>query len=224
MTFDDPFESADTAQPRARTTMVFGEAVADVWYAVLEKGKGKVLFDPGQHQIDARVTAIKLSIVPLVGTPAKFDTVREMIAESAEWAKIVNPSLKVLGTSLKAVNGRFVQAELVPTGRKYTNKAGEEKEMTTVRFVTVFGSEMECRAASELFFTPGARAAVPVQDPLPAAPQPGAHRATALKFVPGLWKASKGDASKFAELLAKNSVTAVLKPEDEDVVALTIAA
>ena len=75
-----------------------------------------------------------------------------MIAESNEWAKIVKPSLRDLGTDLRALNGKFVQAQLVPTGRGWVNQQGEKKENTTFKFLAVYDDFETCAKAADAFF------------------------------------------------------------------------
>ena len=213
-----PWASADGAKWDP-TFSVFGLVQAEVWYAALVKGVGKVQFDPLQHRPDQRVTAVTIAVVPVLATqqPAQ----RDMIAESSEWAKLVNPSIKALGTTLRGLHDRYVEAQLVPTGRTYANSAGEVKTATTFKFVRLFASEDECRAAAERGRRWGAGAEGPARRPTggdgatpgslgrPDAPAPvGISREVAAKFLAGLWNASGKDLDRFGELLRKNAATA----------------
>jgi hypothetical protein len=218
---DDPWSSADNATWDP-TFSVFGLVQAEVWYAALVKGVGKVQFDPLQHGPDQRVTAVSIAVVPVLATqqPAQ----RDMIAESSEWAKLVNPSIKALGTTLRGLHDRYVEAQLVPTGRTYANSAGEVKMATTFKFVRQFASEDECRAAAERGRRWGAGTDGPVATSTggagtppgasgtpgtPSDPAPvGIPREVAAKFLAGLWNASGKDLDRFAELLRKNAATA----------------
>ncbi|MHB1131755.1 MAG: hypothetical protein ACYC4L_05135 [Chloroflexota bacterium] len=206
MTVDtnDPMTSAMETELRPRT--YFGQVQSQAYYAVLVKGIGKVPFDPTQHSIDKRVTAIEISLMPLIGGSVDTPIDRELIAESHDWAKIVKPSLLALNTDLRGVNGKWTQVQLVPVG-SYTNKSGEEKTRTMFKFIALYASEDECRAASDAFFPRSDVTTAPA--PAPAAPNgSNAERAAAAKFLPALWAASQKDATKFATLIANQSALA----------------
>jgi hypothetical protein len=208
----DPFEAAMNAEVPTGPRTVFGEMQIDVWPCVLRKGEGKVPFDATQHSVDERRTAIDLILIP---TRGDYNVERHLIAESKEWAQIVKPSLRELGIDLRALNGRFVQAQLVPTGRTYTNAAGETKENTTFKFIKVYPDMESCiEAADEFFSNRGAASSNGSSQATPAQAQPAAltqqndhERETALKFLPALWKSANGDINKLAELLANNPLT-----------------
>lgn len=142
----DPFETANNATlpPQA----FWGEFKTDAWYCFIKKGQPKVAFDAGQHPIENRFTQIDLSINPLPEqnvTNAKA-TERHLIAEYNDWVKIVLPSLKAVGLSLKELNGKFVKIECVTNGKQYKNSAGETKDETVFRLAAVFADESACRA------------------------------------------------------------------------------
>lgn len=211
------------------TLTVFGLCSVDVWYCILEKGQGKVPFDANQHAIERRCTAIEIAIQPLPGSRYTNPTERGMIAESREWSQIVKPSLRALQSDLRAINGRYVRAELVPTGQKYTNSSGETKDRTSVKFIEIYDSEDECQAAADAFFatrgsgssssTSSAPPSSSGGTPMPTngsvnanslannSPINDAERATAAKFLPALWNASGKDVTKFATSLASNPLT-----------------
>src|SRR5687768_5866954 len=98
---DDPWASADCATWDPSFS-VFGLVQAEVWYCALVKGVGKVPFDPAQHTADQRATAVTISVIPVL--PDQRPTERQLIAESSEWAKTVNPSIKALGTTLRGLH------------------------------------------------------------------------------------------------------------------------
>lgn len=215
---DDPWASAEGATWDS-TFSVFGLVQADVWYAALVKGIGKVPFDPLQHRPDQRVTAVTIAVVPVV--PEQQPTQRDLIAESSEWTKLVNPSIKALGTTLRGLHDRHVEAQLVPTGRTYTNAAGEVKAATTFKFVRLFGSEDESRAAAEQSRRRRAGGPGPAAAPgdgsetvsgtsrrPDALASIGISRQVAAKFLAGLWSASGKDLVRFGELLRTNAATA----------------
>ncbi len=219
---DDPMESAMNAQPLERTRIFFGQCTVDVWYCALVKGTGKVPYDSTQHK--RRFTAIDLVISPLPNSPAQFSVERKMIAESNEWAGIVLPSLKAITSDpqlLRHINNRWVQIDQVPSGGKYTNKAGEEKERTTVKFLAIYDSEEACQAAADAFWAARRQSeeaegeeaptvGTPPAQPAAAAAAPvnGGERETAKKFLPALWAASGRDPEKFAAKIASMPLVA----------------
>lgn len=141
---DDPFDSA--SDPKLAPREYYGEVSVDCWYCALVKGQGKVPYDPAQHE--RRATAIDISVQPLAEQGVTFALTRSMIAESREWAAIVWPSAKELGVaSVRELEGRWAKVTQVPTGRKYTNKQGETKEATTLKFLALYADEAACRAA-----------------------------------------------------------------------------
>jgi len=148
----DPWESANEAKPPQFSNEVWGQVKAQSWYCVLEKGTGKVEFNPDLHSPDQRRTAINITICPLIEMGLTFDLSRTMIAESHEWASIVLPSIRDLGLHPRALNGQWVKAaNITLTDRKgtpvtYTDSNGVEKERKTIKFLKLFTSEDECRA------------------------------------------------------------------------------
>ena len=143
---DDPFDSATNATlaPRA----YYGQLQVNAWFCALIKGTGKVPFDPLQHAIEKRATAIDIDLIPLPEQNVSFSVRREMIAESREWAGIVWPSLKALGLSnAREADNKWVKLTQVPSGRKYRTSSGEEKEATTFKFLALYPNEDECRRA-----------------------------------------------------------------------------
>ncbi len=143
---DDPMESASNASLAPRS--YYGQIQVEAWFCVLQKGVGKIPYDNGQHRIEDRRTAVDISIIPLAEQNVNFEVKRETIAESREWAGIIWPSLKGLGISnLREADGKWAMMQQVPSGRKYRNSAGEEKEATTFKFLALYADEAACRAA-----------------------------------------------------------------------------
>lgn len=141
---DDPWASSEN--PVFRAAEYFGQINIDTWYCVLEKGTGKIQFDPKIHGADARRTAIDMVLNPLAELNITFEVSRSLVAESADWAKIVLPSIKQFGLSPRELNGKWVKLQYKGTGRKYVNREGEERENTTFEFLKLYQSEAECRA------------------------------------------------------------------------------
>ena len=148
----DPWESANEAKAPQFSNEIWGQVEARSWYCVLEKGTGKVEFNPDLHSPDQRRTAIEIIVHPLPDMGLTFDVTRSMIAESHEWASIVLPSIRDLGLHPRALNGVWVKAaNATLTDRKgapvtYTDSNGIEKERKTIKFLKLFASEDECRA------------------------------------------------------------------------------
>ncbi|MEN6301725.1 MAG: hypothetical protein ABFD96_03330 [Armatimonadia bacterium] len=126
----------------------YGQIQIDAYFCVLAKGVGKVPYDANQHRIDERRTAIDIDLMPLPEQNVQYPLRREAIAESREWAGVIWPSLKALGlTSVRQAHGAWVKMQQVPSGRKYHNRQGEEKEATTFKFLALYPDEAACRAA-----------------------------------------------------------------------------
>ncbi len=219
--YDDPFDAADNAQ--LQPMMNFGQCTVDTYFCILQKGVGKVPFDPAQHGADQRRTAITIEITPLTGMNLSFTTKREMIAESREWAGIVLPSLKALGLHPRELNGAWVKYLLEPTGRKYVNLSGEEKVATTFKFLEVYPDEAACERAWHSMSGNGhVDDAVHVTNAPAAPPNGDGERLAAQAFLKPLWEQSGHDWEKFAAVFNSNPILmkhfAIYSPE---VVAVT---
>ena len=180
---------------------IYGQIEFDVWYCVLQKGVGKVVYDPGQHAPNQRRTAVKVILSDLGGNTYP----REFIAEIATdgWAGVILPSLKALGvTDLVAFNGAYVHAEMVAYDT-YKKSDGTEGKRTAPKVLAIFRNLDECAAAAQ---------GQGVQTDLPiggngngngngAAPANSAERDSALAFLPAIVKlAVRGNAIDSAAL------------------------
>jgi len=185
---NDPYDSAEN--PVVRQAEFWGKVELDMFYAILEKGTGKVPFDPQQHKPDQRVTAIDIKVFPISEQNITYEVARNMIAESKEWAGIVLPSIKALGLTVRELNGKWVHVKQKATGATYVNKSNETKEKTTFEFVKLYQDEAACVTD---FMTAGGTISFPQYDaPARAAAQEAAatptngnskDRETALKFL-----------------------------------------
>jgi hypothetical protein len=202
-----PLESAEKAEAPAR--IIFGQIFLDSFYCVLEKGAGKVPFDPAIHSEDRRRTCVKLDLQPLErpdgSTP--FVIAREIIADGQdnEWRGIVRPSYQTLGATAMNLNERWCQVELAETGRTFQSKAGEPVKATTLKFLSFYPDQAACEAARTAFYTRG-----PTEEPeQPALPTNGnsKQREVAAKFLPALWMQAGQDAAKFLAAIAANPLT-----------------
>lgn len=195
----DAWDAVEEAREPSR--VFFGQVDMDVWFCVLQKGVGKVPFDPEQHKAERRRTAVEVTVAPLPASGLQFPLERGMIAESREWAGILLPSLKALGVSPREVNGQWAQVELAPTGRKYTNANGEEKVATTIKFLALYESEEECQEAADALFGGGNGA----NSGNPGNGQSDPERAVAEQFLPVLVKQAE-DRAELTKILAANPI------------------
>lgn len=193
---DDPMETASNATLAPRT--YYGEVDVDAYFCVLVKGTGKVLWDSDQHSIDERRTSIKLTVTLIAESGRPDPMEREMIAESREWVQITWASLKALGvTSVRDIKGKFAKVQFAPTGRKWTTREGEEREATTFKFLALYDTEDECRAA---WAADNAGANAPADT---AAPDTNsAEKATAYEFLRVLVNTHKDDRAALATTIA----------------------
>lgn len=137
----DVWDAAENAEAPKRS--FFGKVEFDMWFCGLVKGQGKVPFDASQHK--QRFTAVDMVISPLSSSGATFNTERHMIAESKEWAGTVLPSIKALNMTPRELHGKWVLYELVKTGSYVKN--GEQKDLTTPKFLAVYNTEEEAEQA-----------------------------------------------------------------------------
>lgn len=144
MYVNDPWAVAEEPPERMDFNEIWGQIAVDAWFCALVRGVGKVPWSEQEHGMEKRATAIDISIAPLVEMNSKFFVERKMIAESKEWTKIVNPSLKALGIRPQELNHKWVHVALVKTGETYV-KGGETKDKTTVEFLGVWDNEDACR-------------------------------------------------------------------------------
>lgn len=150
--FQDPWDSAEKPETKEYSSQYWGFVEASAWYCVLEKGIGRVVYDPQRHSQDQRRTAVDILVRPIPEMGLQFDISRSMLAESREWAQVVLPSIRDLGLSPREINGKWAKVELVPvpgkngTAETYTDSSGVIKERKTIRFLAVFESEESCRA------------------------------------------------------------------------------
>jgi hypothetical protein len=205
-----PWDVANNPPPDVRE--YYGEISINVWWCMLVSGQGKVPYDektldPKTGKEPRRYTAIDLTVTPI---GQDYDMSRTMIAEFGEWKDVTWPSLRALGVmDVSTLIGKFGKIEMVPTGRKYTNQNGEEKEASAMKFLAIYDDYQQCLAA--------ANGALPQsQQTQPAMPSNGSNvnqattntdRETALKFaelvyVKNAVKGANGDLDKAREALA----------------------
>lgn len=215
MTTVDPWDVASTATVAPRS--YYGQLRLDMWFCVLQKGVGKVPFDDGQHRVEDRRTSVDIHLIPIAEQNVAFELKREPIAESREWAGIVLPSLQQAAVDagmisdpkeidLRKMNGAWVKAEFVGTGRRYRGRDGTERENTTFKFLAMYADQDACRAA----YAADTGRPLDDDDAFDAPPATGGgngngnakERETALQFVKVLVQQHKGDRAVVAEQIA----------------------
>lgn len=193
---DEEKMKEEAAKAEQRT--YFGQVTLDVQRVVLQKGvKGGIPFDPKFHKSEQAVTMIQIIVTPLPSSTATFDTERNVIAERREWAGIILPSIKTLGIEAQHLHEKYVRYEMVPTGRKWINDEGEEKTLTTFKFLAYYNTLEEAEeAAAKLYGGGNGQQAQTSSN--------GGERDVALKFLPALAAQANGDVTKLAEIIAAN--------------------
>jgi hypothetical protein len=206
MSYVDPFDAATQAGERLDT--LYGRVDVSATFVKLVKGVGKQVWIESDGA-EARRTEVQITLNPLDATGLTLLVERRLIAESRDWSGIVWPSLRDLGLkNVRELNGKWVKAEMVKTGRTYTNKRGDTSEETTFKFLAVYNTNDEATAA---YFAArgggdGDPMAIPMGAPATNISTNGngnAERETALQFVSALVKQAGGDRGKLAGLIAQ---------------------
>ena len=150
MTFPHVQEAWATAMEPPEITYssdVYGQIEFDIWFCVLQKGVGKIVYDPQMHAPGQRRTAINVNIADLGGNSYK----REFIAEIATdgWTGVTLPSLKALGiTDLTQIHEQYVHAEMVKYAT-YKKQDGTEGVKTAPKVLRIFKDAQECADAAQ---------------------------------------------------------------------------
>ena len=157
----DPFAAATEAQ--ARTFDLFGLVEISAWACHLEKGQGKIPFDPANPN-HKRMTAIDVFIQPLPEIDVKYPKTLEChwLAEYQTWIKITLPSIKdafqratgqEMG-SVRQINSMYARVTRVDSlDKPYEKKdnagnlTGDKVTPKTFKFVEFYADEAACRAA-----------------------------------------------------------------------------
>lgn len=211
-------------------------AIVDDFDCVLEKGSGKLPFDPSYHRPEQRRVSLSLTLVCTKRDGSTYELKQDDITSGSKH-KITLQSLEALGvvtrSQLRDLVGQWAEIVRVPTGRKYaakkdaadgSYKAGDLiPEPPALKFVRLFPDADACKAAETAFYTPksdpGAKnAPQPIDDPAPAGVATAA-RDTLLKTIPVLWTAAGQNRDAFCAILTQNPgyAAAGLTWDDEDV-------
>lgn len=205
----DPMESA--VQDAETAAQYFGRIDVDAQYVVLKKGQPKAAWFEGMDT-DGRTTEVIIRLNPHDVTGLTKLVERKIISNSGEWSDKVWPSLRDLGIkSLREINGKWAHIELVPSGRTWKNREGEEVKGTTFKFVKLFDLESDLvKQWEEVTGGSGNQAHTPAAHNAPATVSQNDHeKAVAAQFLPALVKGANGDLVNLANILA--SMTPVNK-------------
>lgn len=214
-------------------------ALVDVWDCVLEKGRGKVPFDPAAHPAERRCVAISMTLIGTRKDGSTYEIKQDDISSGIKFSETL-PSLKALGVSgraaLAALAGQYAQVERVDTRETYAAKkasadgkiqVGDPIRVQSIRFLALFPDQEACRQAELAFYAPrGGQAAGDgrnVPESLPPEPDEAA-RAMLLKSLPMLWQALGENVPAFVATIespqAQYAAMGITRWSDE-VVALT---
>lgn len=146
---NDPFAAA--AADAESASHYFGKMGVDAQFVVLRKGESKRIWQEGEST-EGRTTEIIMRLDPIDAMNMTRAVERNMLSNSTEWSKIVWSVLKGMGYSTpKEIDGLWAHTELVPSGRKWNNKEGQEVIGTTFRFIKIFKTLAECEIAYTAF-------------------------------------------------------------------------
>jgi hypothetical protein len=142
---NDPFASA--VEAAERSSQFYGQVEVSAQYVVLKKGQKKMIWQADIDDPKDRSTEVSLVLNPIEESNMRNLVQRSLICESAEWTKIVWPSLRDgCGlTSLRDLDKKFVKIELVKNGRSW-EKNGEKVEGTTFKFLAIYSDQAACVA------------------------------------------------------------------------------
>lgn len=206
--------------------------IVDDWDCALVKGSGKVPFDPQQHS--QRFVALKLQLTCTKADGSTYSLDQDDITSGSKH-KVTLPSLDALGIKtrpqLRTLAGQYAQIVRVPTGRTYVAakgaRAGETIQEEALKFIAIYATEAECKAAEAEFYKRD-DAATGKNTPQPATVAElggidAVARTQLLNTLEPIWKAAKEDPAKFADILAKNPRYAQvgITVESPEVIALT---
>jgi hypothetical protein len=210
-----------TTEPQSRTKDYFVECEIDTREVVFQQVDGKwLLFDYDAGNPDHKNPDVEITF-HFYGTSRDGNTYsidRTMQARSRkrpDWTKVVRPSLTALGITdpTTQVHKHWVHIELVKTG-EYMNKEGEQKDLTTPRFIEVFESREACEAAAEAFWEErrnnGSGHDVQTRN-APQAVEEHPQRAMLITLLPAMWTAAQQQSdpnAAFQKMLEANPMMA----------------
>lgn len=221
-TVDELWNEVSTAE--LSPSVYFGKVNFDLWPCVLVKGQGAVVFDPNQHKPEDRRIQIEISITPLSSARKQFITERKALAESRDWIKVTLASIKALGLqSAREVDNRWVQYVMEPTGRKYTDKNGIERDNTMPKILAVYDSEEAAEAAKVKLYGKTKSDEDLVFEPDPPKSNGNGEREVAMKFLPSIVAMCNKDRKKIAQMLASQPLVSKYFTVDSPEVQMLLA-
>jgi hypothetical protein len=214
-----------TTEPQSRTKDYFVECEIDTREVVFQQVDGKWLlfdYDAGNPEHKNPDVEITFHFYGTNRDGATYSIDRTMLAHARkrpDWTKVVRPSLTALGITdpTTQVHKHWVHIELVKIG-EYMNKEGEQKDLTTPRFIEVFESREACETAAEAFWDErrndggGHVNGHDVQAKnAPQAVEEHPQRAMLLALLPAMWQAAQQQSdpnSAFQKMLEANPMMA----------------
>lgn len=233
-----PYEAAMTTKPNKLAQHKFGYCYfTDARYVILEKGVGRLPFDPVMHKDKKPSVEITIQIEHRKPDNTTYTVKQTELDWSPAWA-ITRESIEALGLPHAGeLKNRYVEYEWVGTGRFWKGSDGENREAQAIRLIRTFNNREECEAAEREFYTPRTPAAGPATAPAveaffnereakavpaPAVPVNDAQRQMAATFLPMLWQQAGKNADAFHALIAATPTLAPLfNANSPEVCALT---
>lgn len=212
-TYLDPMNTA--VEEAERPNFIYGQLEVSAAF-IQFVNKKKTIWTEHDDPKERR-TEVTMVINPIEETGlTQLFTRSTICGNRGEWADIIWPSLRdVCGIKeLRAADKKFVKVEVVKTGRKYTNKNGEEVENTTFKFHGLFSDKDSC------VNTFSADGGTPIRNTLHTAPSANpsdpaaidmtpnannAERQNSLLFLPMLIKAAAGDVNQLKTMMSSMS-------------------
>lgn len=199
----DPMASA--VEEAERPNYLYGELEASAEF-VMFANKRKVQWNDQLDDPKDRRTEVTLIINPLEETGLTNLSTRSVICSNYnEWAKIIWPSLRddCGVANLREADKKYVKAEVVKTGRTYTNRNGDKVENTTFKFIAIFDDKNACVAD---YLSEGGKNKTETLDDsghdmsaMDIDMSPTVERETAAAFLPALVKMSNGNRDMLAQ-------------------------
>ena len=206
----DPMDNA--VMEAERNNVVYGQLEIRAEF-VMFANKRKVQWVEGQDDPRDRRTEVTMLVGPIEQTGfTNFFTRNAICSNNNEWGTIVWPSLRddCKVENLRDAHLKWVKAEIVKTGRSYTNNRGQMVDNTTFKFLAIYNTEAECvKAYHDDGNTP--RMATPqgklngghsADTTFASSESNDAERQAALAFLPPLVKAANGNRDMLATTLA----------------------
>lgn len=206
----DPMNSA--VEEAERPNFIYGQLEVSAAF-VQFVNKKKIVWTEHDDPKERR-TEVTMVINPIEETGmTQLFTRSTICGNRGEWADIIWPSLRDVCSikELRSADKKFVKVEVVKTGRKYTNRNGEEVENTTFKFHALFVDKASCVSAfSADGGTPkNTLVTAPVTgDPMAIDMTANANnleRENSKQFLPMLVKAANGDLNQLKTTLAAMS-------------------